>query len=80
MSAADTLHAPERPFLVHIPQLVDPAGVVAARVTASGDQFTTTSGVYREPSLSFGFADQPGLDHRPFLIERHLARHGEQRR
>ncbi|WP_232547231.1 S8 family peptidase [Propioniciclava soli] len=42
--------------------LVDPAGVVAARVTASGDQFTTTSGVYREPSLSFGFAESTKRD------------------
>lgn len=37
--------------------LVDAAGAVAARVTAAGDQYTTESGVYREPSLSFGFAE-----------------------
>ncbi|WP_312719540.1 hypothetical protein [Mobilicoccus sp.] len=43
MSAADTLHAPDRPFLVHIPQLVDPAGVpqwvaACAPVVAAGQQ------------------------------------------
>lgn len=37
--------------------LVDTAQSVAGQVTAVGDAYKTTSGTYREPSLSFGFTE-----------------------
>jgi len=37
--------------------LVDTAQAVATKVVVSGDPFLTTNGWYRQPSLSFGFAE-----------------------
>ncbi len=51
--------------------LVDAAQAVATRVVVTGDPYRTTSGWYREPSLSFGFAEPSKLYRasRTLLIE-----------
>ena len=47
--------------------LVDAAQAVATQVVVGGDPYRTTSGWFREPSLSFGFAE-PGVAYAGFKM------------